>query len=58
VEDEHLVPLEMDVPPGYYHLAIGLYEVDTLRRPEATNSEGVSLGDRILLPATVEVLAP
>jgi hypothetical protein len=58
VEDEHLVPLEIDVPPGTYHLAIGLYEVDTLRRLEATNSEGVSLGDRILLPATVEVLAP
>ncbi|MGB9299190.1 MAG: 6-pyruvoyl-tetrahydropterin synthase-related protein [Anaerolineae bacterium] len=58
VEDEHLVPLEIDVPPGTYHLAIGLYEVDTLKRLEATNSEGVSLGDRILLPATVEVLAP
>jgi len=58
VQDEHLVPLEMDVPPGNYHLAIGLYEVYTLRRLEVTNSEGVSLGDRILLPATVEVLAP
>jgi hypothetical protein len=58
VEDEHLVPLEIDVPPGTYHLAIGLYEVDTLRRLEATNSKGVSLGDRILLPATVEVPAP
>jgi hypothetical protein len=58
VEDEHLVPLEVDVPPGNYHLAIGLYEVDTLRRLGVTNSEGVPLGDQILLPATVEVLVP
>jgi hypothetical protein len=48
----------MDVPPGNYHVAIGLYEADTLRRLEVTNSEGVPLGDQILLPATVEVLAP
>jgi hypothetical protein len=58
VEDEHLIPLEMDVPPGDYHVAVGLYQVDTLRRLEATDSAGVSLGDRILLPVTVEVPAP
>jgi len=58
VEDEHLISLEMDAPPGGYQLAVGLYEVDTLRRLEATDSAGVSLGDRILLPATVEVRAP
>jgi len=58
VEDEHLISLEMDAPPGGYQLAVGLYEVDTLRRLEATDSAGVSLGDRILLPVAVEILAP
>jgi hypothetical protein len=58
VEDEHLVPLEMDVPPGTYQLAIGLYDADSLRRLEVTDAQGVSLGDRVVLPGTVEVLAP
>ena len=58
VEDEHLIPLDSDVPPGEYRLAIGLYEPDTLRRLGATGPEGVPLGDQVLLPIALEVLAP
>jgi len=58
VEDEHLIPLGTDVPAGWYHLSIGLYEVSTLSRLEATDAEGVPLGDQILLPIALEVLAP
>jgi hypothetical protein len=58
IEDEHLIPLDKDVPPGEYRLAIGLYEPDTLIRLGATDAEGVPLGDRILLPVALEVLAP
>ena len=58
VEDEHLIPLGTDVPAGWYHLSIGLYEVSTLSRLEATDAEGVLLGDQILLPVALEVLAP
>ena len=58
VEDEHLIPLGIDVPPGKYRLAIGLYEPDTLRRLGATGPEGVPLGDQVLLPIALEVLAP
>ena len=57
IEDEHLIPLDKDVAPGEYRLAIGLYEPDTLTRLRATDAEGVPLGDRILLPTAFEVLA-
>jgi hypothetical protein len=58
VEDEHLIPLDSDVPPGKYRLAIGLYEPDTLTRLGATDSEGAPLGDHVLLPIAAEVLPP
>jgi hypothetical protein len=58
VEDEHLVLLERAVPPGTYHLAIGVYELETLQRLPITNSEGTPMGDQILLPASLEVVSP
>jgi hypothetical protein len=58
VEDEHLIPLNSDVPPGEYRLAIGLYEPDTLRRLASKDPEGAPMGDQILLPAALEVRAP
>jgi hypothetical protein len=58
VEDEHLIPLEVDVPPGIYEVAIGIYELETLRRLEVTTSAGAPLGDHILLPVSVEVPHP
>ncbi len=58
VEDEHLIPLEVDVPPGTYEVAIGIYELESLRRLEVTTSAGAPLGDHILLPVSVEVLSP
>ncbi len=57
VEDEHLIPLEADVAPGTYDVAIGIYELETLRRLEVTTSEGAPLGDHILLPVSLEVLS-
>ncbi len=58
VEDEHLIPLEATVPPGRYHLAIGIYELDTLTRLEVTTPEGTSLGDQVLLQTPFDVLSP
>jgi len=58
VEDEHLVSLEVNAPPGTYGVAIGIYELQTLSRLEVTTSEGAPLGDHILLPVSVEVLSP
>jgi hypothetical protein len=57
VEDEHLVPLEVTVPPGRYHLAIGLYELKTLSRLEIVGPNGTPVGDQIVLPATFDVLS-
>jgi hypothetical protein len=58
VEDEHLIPLETDVPAGTYHLSIGMYELSTLSRLEVRDAEGASLGDSVLLPAALEVESP
>jgi hypothetical protein len=58
VEDEHLIPIEATVPPGTYHLGVGIYELDTLRRLEVTGPEGAPLGDQILLQTPFEVLGP
>ncbi len=58
VEDEHLIPLEATVATGTYHLAVGIYELDTFRRLEIVNAEGTSLGDRILLPQHIDVVSP
>jgi hypothetical protein len=58
VEDEHLIPLETDVPTGTYRLSIGMYELSTLSRVEIRDAEGTSLGDSVLLPAALEVESP
>ena len=58
VEDEHLVPMELKVPPGSYRLAVGLYELDNLSRLKVTDSGGAAPADQLLLPITLEVLAP
>jgi hypothetical protein len=56
--DEHLVPVEIDVEPGTYRLAIGLYESDTLRRLEAKGPQGNRLGDQIVLQTPLEIASP
>jgi hypothetical protein len=58
VKDEHLIPLETDVPPGSYRLSIGMYDPQTLTRLEVTDPEGASLGDSVLLPPVLEVTSP
>jgi len=58
VEDEHVIPLEATVPPGMYRLAIGIYELDTLKRLEVASPEGTPLGDQILLQTRFDVLGP
>jgi hypothetical protein len=58
VEDEHLIPLGTDIPPGTYRLSIGLYDLNTLSRLVTTDAEGTSLGDSTVLPTTLEVASP
>jgi len=58
VTDEHLIPLEAAVPPGRYQLAVGIYELETLRRLQVSTADGSSLGDQVLLPTPVEVISP
>jgi len=57
VEDEHLVLLDKTVPPGTYRLAVGIYELDTLKRLGVTGQTGEALGDEVLLQAPFEVLS-
>jgi hypothetical protein len=57
VEDEHLVLLDKTVPPGTYRLAVGIYELDTLKRLGVTGPTGEALGDEVLLHAPFEVLS-
>jgi hypothetical protein len=57
VEDEHLVLLDKTVPPGTYRLAVGIYELDTLKRLGVTGPAGELLGDEVLLQAPFEVLS-
>lgn len=58
VEDEHLVLLDKTVPPGTYRLAVGIYELDTLKRLGVTGPAGELLGDEVLLQTAFEVLSP
>jgi len=58
IEDEHLIPLDMEVPAGTYHVWIGWYEPDTLGRLDVTSAEDTSLGDEVVLPTPLEVLPP
>ena len=58
VEDEHLVLLDKTVPPGTYRLAVGIYELDTLKRLGVTGPAGELLGNDVLLQAAFEVLIP
>jgi hypothetical protein len=57
VEDERLVPLDLDAPPGSYQLSVGLYELEDLQRLDVTDQHGASLGDQILLPLSAQVLS-
>jgi hypothetical protein len=57
VEDEHLVLLDKTVPPGTYRLAVGIYELDTLKRLGVTGPTGEALGNEVLLHAPFEVLS-
>jgi len=56
VEDERLIPLEATVAPGKYHVAIGIYELDTLSRLEVTGPDRAPLGDEILLQTPFDVV--
>jgi hypothetical protein len=57
IEDEHLIPLETDSPAGTYQLSVGLYQLGTPDRLTVEDTEGASLGDQVLLPPVLEVLA-
>jgi len=56
VEDERLIPLEATVAPGRYHVAIGIYQLDTLSRLEVTGPDRAPLGDEILLQTPFDVV--
>jgi hypothetical protein len=50
VEDVHDVPLPTDLPTGHYHLALGMYLLETMERLPASNDAGTVLPDnRIIL---------
>lgn len=45
IADEHAIPIDAAVPPGDYHLWVGLYEPDTQERP-LTTVDGEPVSDR------------
>jgi len=51
IEDEHLVPISPDAPPGEYHLLVGLYLLKTGERLPVFELKGSRvLHDQILIP--------
>lgn len=49
VRDEHMVRLPADARPGPYHVAVGLYTVEGLRRLPVAGPSGAVLGDAFTL---------
>jgi hypothetical protein len=50
VMEERAVPALGDLAPGTYHLAIGLYQVQSGQRVSLLDSDGQPLGDVLDLP--------
>ena len=49
VIDEHQLPIDSSVPPGRYHVLIGMYRPDTVRNLRVTGAAEVWPGDRVAL---------
>jgi hypothetical protein len=52
VADEYEITVHADTPPGEYLIETGMYDLTTMLRLPIVDSEGATLGDRILLEAT------
>jgi hypothetical protein len=59
VEDKHHIPIAATAPAGSYHIAVGMYELDSLEQLEAVDAEGNPLPEgQIVLDTPVEVESP
>ena len=53
--DVYTFPVAVDAPPGTYRLEVGLYDAATMTRLVVLDDESKAVGDRVLLPQTIEV---
>jgi hypothetical protein len=49
VEDSHSIPVPENMPPGEYHILVGMYDFQTGARLPVTTPEGEELPDAIIL---------
>ncbi len=56
VEDFHILPAPEDMPPGEYHILVGMYDFQTGARLPVTTPEGEELPDAIIELGTFKVL--
>ncbi len=49
VEDPTILTLAPDLPPGEYHIAVGMYELETGRRLEVKRKGGEDVPDDVIL---------
>ncbi|MEA3395962.1 MAG: hypothetical protein U9R05_00685, partial [Chloroflexota bacterium] len=56
VEDFHIIQLPEDLPPGEYHILVGMYDFQTGARLPITTPEGEELPDAIIELGTFKVL--
>ena len=53
VVDERALPIPNDLPPGDYHLVVGLYRTDTGERLPLLDAGGTPVGDSLMLPISL-----
>jgi hypothetical protein len=54
--DRHTLSLPAHTDPGSYHLAVGMYLLETMERLDAVEKDGEPIADdRVLLPAALTV---
>ncbi len=58
LDDRYAVPVHANAPSGTYRLEVGMYLAATGERLPVRDGEGRDLGNRILLPTTVQVAPP
>jgi 4-amino-4-deoxy-L-arabinose transferase-like glycosyltransferase len=56
VVDERLLPIPDDLPPGDYHLVVGLYRSDTSEPLPLLDVAGMPVGDSLTLPLSVTIV--
>lgn len=58
LDDHYQIPLSADTPAGEYMLEVGAYDAATGLRLAVTGAVGEAMGDHVILPQPIRVVAP